>query len=104
MQFTGMPTTKKVFQSNLKTLMNELKRCTIRWEEYVAWVATFTDQELLDLPLASGEAGFSAQDVAYIRSAVLGMKNVVHSYHNESKEGTDSPEYFIELVADPVVF
>ena len=104
MQFTGMPTTKATFQGNLKTLMNEIKRCTIRWDEYVQWCATFTDSELEALPMAAGDTAFSAQDIAYIRSAILGMKNVVHAYHNEDKEGTDSPEYFIEMIADAVVF
>ena len=98
------PVSHAQFQSTMKTMMNEVKRCTLRWDEYVQFVARFTDAELKALPVASGETAYDDTDVAYIRSAVLGMKNMVHCYHNESKEGTDAPDYFIELIADAVVF
>lgn len=98
------PVTHAQFQSTLKTMMNEVKRCTMRWDEYVQFVARLSDAELKALPVTGSEMAYNDTDVAYLRSAVLGMKNLVNCYHNEAKEGTDAPDYFIELIADAVVF
>jgi hypothetical protein len=92
------------FQSTMKTMANEVKRCTLRWDEYVQFVARFTDAELKALPVQAGETAYNDTDVAYIRSAVLGMHNLCNMYNGEAKEGTDTPSYFIELIADAVVF
>lgn len=98
------PISHAQFQSTMKTMMNEVKRCIIRWDEYTQFVARLTDADIKALSLQQGETAYDDTDVAYIRSAVLGVKNIVHAYHNESKEGTDDPSYFIEQIADAVVF
>lgn len=98
------PVTHGQFQSTLKTMCNEVKRCTMRWDEYVQFVERYTDEEIKALPLSAGETAYNDTDVAYLRSAVVGIKNLVRHYHNEAKLGTDDPSYFIELIADAVVF
>ena len=98
------PISHAQFQATMKSIANEVKRCIIRWDEYTQFVDRLTDDELKSLPLTHGETAYSDTDVAYIRSAVTGIKNLVHAYHNEAKEGTDDPSYFIELIADAVVF
>jgi hypothetical protein len=98
------PMTKSQYQSTLKTIMNECKRCIIRWDEYVQAMDRLTDAEMKALPVAQGEPSYNDTDVAYIRSALGGLKNVVRHYHNQEKLGTDDPSYFIEFIADPIVF
>lgn len=91
------PMTKDVLQGTVKTIANEVKRCMERWEDMAAFLEGKTAEDLTTL-------GFDTTDQAYLGSFKVGLQNVVRMYKNETKVGTDSPQYFIEMLADPLVF
>jgi hypothetical protein len=91
------PVTKEKVQQTVKTIANEVKRCNERWEDMAAYLESLTPADLTAL-------GFNETDQAYLGSFKVALRNMVHAYRNEAKEGTDSPSYFIEILADPLVF
>lgn len=91
------PQTKTSVQQTVKTIANEVKRCMDRWENMADYLAGLTGDDLTAL-------GFNATDQAYLGSFKVALKNVVLMYQNEEKVGTDDPQYFIEILSDPLVF
>ena len=91
------PQTKASIQSTIKTIANEVKRCMERWEDMSTFLEGITADDLTAL-------GFSGTDQAYLGSYKVALKNLVLMYQNQAKVGTDNPQYFIELLADPLVF
>lgn len=91
------PQTKSGVQGTVKTIANEIKRCMERWEDMGAYLEGLSSDDLTTL-------GFSGTDQAYLGSFRVAIQNVVRMYQNEAKVGTDNPQYFIEILADPLVF
>lgn len=91
------PQTKASIQSTVKTIANEVKRCMGRWEDMSDFLEGITADDLTAL-------GFNGTDQAYLGSYKVALKNIVLMYQNQAKVGTDNPQYFIELLADPLVF
>jgi hypothetical protein len=78
-------------------MANEVVRSIARWDRYAEWVAGITDDEFI-------AAGLTADDVAWTRSATIGMANLGRAYRNEAKVGVDDPSYFIGKFSKAVVF
>ena len=92
------PVTKAQLDSTIKTIANEVKRCTTRWKDVQGFLLnTFTDDDLVAL-------GYDSTDITYIRSFQTALLNLVEAYNNSDKTGTADPSYIIELLADSVVF
>lgn len=91
------PMTKATLQGTVKTVANEIKRCMERWEDMGAYLDGLTADDLTAL-------GFNGTDQAYLGSFKVALQNVVRMYQNDAKVGTDDPQYFIEILADPLVF
>lgn len=71
------------------TISRELKRAN----DFALQMDRFTDPELI-------AKGFTAEQVAYLRSAIIGLKNTVLKYQNNAPLNNDNPQYFIEYMLD----
>ncbi|WP_028319353.1 hypothetical protein [Desulfobulbus elongatus] len=91
------PITKQTVQGTVKTVANEIKRCMERWEDLAGWLDGLTAEDLTIL-------GIGETDQAYLGSFRLAVKNLTLMYQNQDKIGTDNPQHFVELLADPLVF
>lgn len=89
------PITRPTLDGLNKTVANEIKRCMERWNDLQAYLASLTHDDLVAL-------GYDGTEEAYIGSFRAKIAEVISHY--EADPGGGSPKYFIELLADPLVF
>lgn len=85
------PITMSELIANIKDIANSFSKEMKRNNEFRAYVASLTDNDLLLL-------GFSQESINYIRSFCVALLNMDEAYNNLPKTGNASPIYFIEIL------
>ena len=85
------PVTEQELTVNVKNIANEIARSMRRYKEFRDFLQTLTDQDLLGM-------GYTQDSVNYIRSFGVALLNMDEAYNNQTKTGTSSPIYFIEIL------
>lgn len=85
------PVTPQELTSNLRSIANDFSKNMKRYKEFHSFLSSITDNDLLTL-------GYTETSVNYIRSFQTALLNMDEAYNNQTKTGTASPVYFIEIL------
>lgn len=89
--------TKGELDRALQSIAQETHSRMARWQAFAAQMDTITDQELEAI-------GYTATQVAYIRSFTVALKNIELRYRNQTPLNSDDPSYFVQQMLPLLVF
>ena len=88
--------TKSQLDGSIQAVATECERHMIRWQEFAERMDGVTNDQLTAM-------GYSENDIAYIRSFVVALKNIALKYHNETPLNADDPSYMVGQFASMMV-
>jgi len=83
---------KAEMDSILQSTATECERYMMRWKSFGDKMDTLLDADLTGM-------GYTSEQVAYIRSFVIALKNVELRYRNQSPLNSDDPSYFVKFMS-----
>lgn len=83
---------KAEMDSILQSYATECERYMVRWKMFGDKMDTLLDADLTAM-------GYTTEQVAYIRSFVIALKNIELKYRNQAPLNTDDPSYFVKFMS-----
>lgn len=88
--------TKAEMDRTITGMGSECERFMLRWKMFAEKMDTITDSELTAL-------GYTTDQVNYIRSFTVALKNIELKYRNQTPLNADDPSYFVKQMSTLVV-
>lgn len=88
--------TKAEMDRTITGMAGECERFMLRWKMFAEKMDTILDAELTSL-------GYTTEQVNYIRSFTVSLKNIELKYRNQTPLNTDDPSYFVKQMSILVV-
>ena len=89
--------TKANMDSLLSGVSGECERYMLRWKLFAEKMDTLLDADLTGM-------GYTTEQVAYIRSFAVALKNIELRYRNQEPLNTDDPSYFVKQMSPMTTF
>lgn len=89
--------TKTTMDALLTGISGECERYMLRWKLFAEKMDTLLDADLTGM-------GYTAEQVAYIRSFCVSLKNIELRYRNQAPLNSDDPSYFVKQMAPMTTF
>ena len=89
--------TKPELDRMIQDVAGEVASRMARWKFFADQLNTLTNDDLTAL-------GYSANDVAYLRSFQAALVNIDLKYRNQAPASSDDPSYFVAQMTRPLIF
>lgn len=89
--------TKQELDRQIQDVAGEVASRMSRWKYFADALNGITDPEL-------GAIGYTAGQVAYIRSFQSALINIELKYHNQAPANADDPSYFVGQMTRLLIF
>lgn len=89
--------TKATMDALLTGISGECERYMLRWKLFAEKMDTLLDADLTGM-------GYTTEQVAYIRSFAIALKNIELRYRNQAPLNADDPSYFVKQMSPMTTF
>lgn len=89
--------TKEEVTRQCQDLATEVENRMWRWKTWALKMDGLSDTEITNM-------GFTTEQLNYIRSFVVALKNIDLKFRNQAPVNADDPSYFVGYMAKTIVF